>query len=148
MALTTLVQALLSGAQCPICNVRAGPDPALTESYDFTTHFTTQVVAVEFRAGRGLGQGRISSLATESPSLLVKYYSWAFLFQPRRTLSSTESPKMALEQLGKWCGEGKVQRIGGDGNMRAMFSSHDLGWVRSLSRLSTRVTPTLNNPAS
>ena len=39
--------------QCPICNVRAVPDAALPESFDFMT----QVLVAEIRGGRmGVGQ--------------------------------------------------------------------------------------------
>lgn len=60
----------LWGPQYPIGNVRAGPDPAPTDSYDFMT----QVLAAELEVG-GWGWGRISTSAIESPSQPIKYYS-------------------------------------------------------------------------
>lgn len=59
-------EASLWGPQCPVCSIRAGPDRVLTNSHDFMT----QALLLNLEVG-GWGWGRISTLVTDSPNLLI-----------------------------------------------------------------------------
>lgn len=59
-------EASLWGPRYPFCSTRAGPDPGLTNGYDFMT----QALLLNLEVG-GWGWGRISTLFTDSPNLLI-----------------------------------------------------------------------------
>lgn len=63
-------------------------------------------------------------MATESPSWLIKYYSYP-------SFPSPEEPSVAqtvFVQVGKWCrGGGCYKELGGGGGMRVIVTWYDLG---------------------
>lgn len=113
----------LWGPQYPTGNLKAGPDPARTDSFDFMT----QVFAAEFEVG-GWRWSRISTLATESLNLPRKHHSWPSFPSTQEPLAAQRAPKVASVLLGKWYrGERHLQRTGGEGNRRVPFFSYDSG---------------------
>lgn len=54
----------------------------------------------------GWGWGRISTLATESPSLLIKFYSWPSFPSPEEPSVARRTPKWYLCIWGSGVGEG------------------------------------------